>query len=114
MDRHEQPAVRLAASVVERPAAEIPLDDDAGEGAEVYTPPVDPVGNNREVIGGFQESSMESIEVERSEMALLIDEEMSRVVTDGLRKIGYTYVTLDLLGYRSGSMNEGFLKKKKA
>src|SRR5438128_2764108 len=54
------------------------------------------------------------IEVDRSEMDRLIDEEMSRVVTDGLRKIGYTYVTLDLLGYRSGSMNEGFFKKKKS
>ena len=54
------------------------------------------------------------IEVERSEMPRLLEEETSRAVTDGLRKIGYTYVTLDLLGYRSGSMNEGFFKKKKS
>ncbi len=54
------------------------------------------------------------IEVERAEMSRLIEEEMSRVVTDGLRKIGYTYVTIDLLGYRTGSMNEGFFKKRKA
>jgi len=53
------------------------------------------------------------IEVERVEMPRLIEEEMSRRVTDGLRKIGYAYVTIDLLGYRSGSMNEGFFKKKK-
>ena len=53
------------------------------------------------------------IEVERSEIARLVEEEMSRTVTDGLRKIGYTYVTVDLLGFRSGSMNEGFFKKKK-
>jgi uncharacterized protein len=53
------------------------------------------------------------IEVERSEIPRLIEEEMSRTVTDGLRKIGYTYVTVDLLGYRTGSMNEGFFKKKK-
>jgi pyridinium-3,5-biscarboxylic acid mononucleotide sulfurtransferase len=46
-------------------------------------------------------------------MARLLDEEVSRAVTDGLRKIGYTYVTLDLLGFRSGSMNEGFFKKKR-
>jgi len=52
------------------------------------------------------------IEVERSEMSRLLEEETGRAVTDGLRKIGYTYVTLDLLGYRSGSMNEGFFKKK--
>jgi len=54
------------------------------------------------------------IEVERSFMARLLEEEVSRAVTDGLREIGYTYVTLDLLGYRSGSMNEGFFKKKKS
>jgi pyridinium-3,5-biscarboxylic acid mononucleotide sulfurtransferase len=53
------------------------------------------------------------IEVERSEIPRLIEEEMSRTVTDGLRKIGYSYVTVDLLGYRTGSMNEGFFKKKK-
>lgn len=53
------------------------------------------------------------IEVERSEISRLVEEEMSRTVTDGLRKIGYAYVTVDLLGFRSGSMNEGFFKKKK-
>lgn len=51
------------------------------------------------------------IEVDRSEMARLLDEEISRTVTDGLRKLGYTYVTLDLFGFRSGSMNEVFLKR---
>lgn len=54
------------------------------------------------------------IEVERSEIARLMEEEMSRAVTEGLRKIGYTYVTVDLMGYRTGSMNEGFFKKKNA
>jgi uncharacterized protein len=52
------------------------------------------------------------IEVERSELPRLVEEEMSRQVTDGLRKIGYTYVTVDLIGYRTGSMNEGFFRKK--
>ena len=54
------------------------------------------------------------IEVERPEMFRLLEEETNRTVTDGLRKIGYVYVTLDLMGFRSGSMNEGFYKKKKA
>jgi len=53
------------------------------------------------------------IEVERSEIARLLAEDMSRMVTDGLRQIGYTYVTVDLMGYRTGSMNESFFKKKK-
>ncbi|GHO65034.1 adenine nucleotide alpha hydrolase [Ktedonobacter sp. SOSP1-52] len=54
------------------------------------------------------------IEVERSEIPRLVEEEMSRKVTDALRKIGYSYVTVDLLGYRTGSMNESFFKKKNA
>jgi len=39
---------------------------DISEGDTVYVPPIDPVGTNDEVIGGFQESSMQSVEVERS------------------------------------------------
>ncbi|GHO42673.1 ATP-dependent sacrificial sulfur transferase LarE [Ktedonospora formicarum] len=54
------------------------------------------------------------IEVERSEIPRLVEEQMSRNVTDALRKIGYAYVTVDLLGYRTGSLNESFFKKKKA
>src|SRR5947209_4008718 len=54
------------------------------------------------------------IEVERTELPHLLEDQISRVVTDGLRKIGYVYVTVDLLGYRTGSMNESFFKKKKA
>ncbi|MGH2497152.1 MAG: ATP-dependent sacrificial sulfur transferase LarE [Ktedonobacteraceae bacterium] len=53
------------------------------------------------------------IEVERSELPRLIDEEISQQVTRGLREIGYLYVTVDLQGYRTGSMNEGFFKKKR-
>lgn len=53
------------------------------------------------------------IEVERSELPRLVEDQMSRTVTEGLRKIGYLYITVDLQGFRSGSMNEGFFKKKK-
>jgi pyridinium-3,5-biscarboxylic acid mononucleotide sulfurtransferase len=54
------------------------------------------------------------IEVERSELPRLLEDHISQIVTDNLRKIGYMYVTVDLLGYRTGSMNESFYKKKKA
>ncbi len=53
------------------------------------------------------------IEVERAELPRLVEDQTSRVVTEGLRKIGYLYVTVDLQGFRSGSMNEGFFKKKR-
>ena len=52
------------------------------------------------------------IEVERSELPRLVDEEIGRRVTRALRDIGYLYVTVDLQGYRTGSMNEAFFKKK--
>ena len=52
------------------------------------------------------------IEVERSELPRLVEEEISRQVTRSLRDIGYLYVTVDLQGYRTGSMNEAFFKKK--
>lgn len=52
------------------------------------------------------------IEVERSELPRLVDEEISRQVTRALRDIGYLYITVDLQGYRTGSLNESFFKKK--
>lgn len=33
-------------------------------------------------------------------------------VVDGLKKLGYNYITLDLEGYRMGSMNETLRRKK--
>jgi len=45
------------------------------------------------------------IEVGAEEMALLFDEEGRLQVVEELRALGYRYVTLDLAGYRPGSMN---------
>ncbi len=45
------------------------------------------------------------IEVDPETMALLMDGKREKVV-EKLKSLGYTYVTLDLEGYRSGSMNE--------
>ncbi len=47
------------------------------------------------------------IEVETGDMPLFLAEETRRRVVEGLKSLGYTYVTLDLAGFRSGSMNEG-------
>src|SRR5258707_12568026 len=52
------------------------------------------------------------IEVERSELPRLIADEVSRIVTDGLPTIDYTYATVDLLGNRTGSMNETCIKRE--
>jgi uncharacterized protein len=33
-------------------------------------------------------------------------------IVENLKKIGYLYITLDLAGYRTGSMNEPILDKR--
>ncbi|HLE39877.1 MAG TPA: ATP-dependent sacrificial sulfur transferase LarE [Nitrospirota bacterium] len=47
------------------------------------------------------------IEVDRSEFGLLLADGLAKKVTASLKELGYTYVCLDLGGYRTGSMNEG-------
>ncbi len=46
------------------------------------------------------------IEVPCAEIARLLDADLRAHITARLRDIGYQYITLDLQGYRTGSMNE--------
>ena len=46
------------------------------------------------------------IEVDKADFAILLDDEARLRITKYFRSIGYAYVTLDLEGFRSGSMNE--------
>ena len=50
--------------------------------------------------------TMARIEVEPSEFQRLIGEDVRTQVTAALRSYGFSYVAMDLAGYRSGSMNE--------
>jgi uncharacterized protein len=52
------------------------------------------------------------IEVERNDFARMLEEGTNRQIVQGLKAIGYTYVTLDLQGYRTGSLNEPHIGKK--
>jgi uncharacterized protein len=45
------------------------------------------------------------IEVEAGDMDKLLRETNRLRVVNQLRGLGYTYITLDLAGYRTGSMN---------
>lgn len=47
------------------------------------------------------------IEVGASEIGRLLDPACRDHVTEGLRALGYTHVTVDLQGYRRGSLNAG-------
>lgn len=46
------------------------------------------------------------IEVPRDQFPRLLDPDVTERVVSGIRAAGYLYVTLDLQGFRSGSMNE--------
>lgn len=47
------------------------------------------------------------LEVERAEIARLLEPETREAVDRELRKLGFRFVTVDLKGFRSGSLNEG-------
>ncbi len=54
------------------------------------------------------------IEIERSEFKRLLDDEISGQIVAAFKRLGYTYVCLDLEGYRTGSMNEGMERVRNA
>jgi uncharacterized protein len=47
------------------------------------------------------------IEVARSELSRALEPQMADAITHELKAVGYRYVTIDLQGYRTGSLNEG-------
>lgn len=53
------------------------------------------------------------IELEPSEFGHFMEESVRLQVYQTLRKIGFSYVTLDILGYRTGSMNETLTNEEK-
>lgn len=46
------------------------------------------------------------IELLPKELKSILDEKLRKKIYDKLKGLGFTYVTLDLMGYRTGSMNE--------
>ncbi len=51
-------------------------------------------------------SSIVRLEVGSEEIQRLFGAELRSVIVKGLKKIGYSFVSLDLEGYRTGSMND--------
>ncbi|HEX7942575.1 MAG TPA: ATP-dependent sacrificial sulfur transferase LarE [Gemmatimonadaceae bacterium] len=51
------------------------------------------------------------IELGRAELTRALEPEMSATLVRELKAIGYRYVTIDLQGYRTGSLNEGLLRR---
>ena len=53
------------------------------------------------------------VEVPPGELARLVEPETRQALVDGLKSLGYRYVTLDLEGFRSGSLNPDHRRVKK-
>lgn len=53
------------------------------------------------------------IEIMPEEFPLLMREDIRKTVYDRLKEFGFSYVTMDLMGYRTGSMNETLDEKEK-
>ncbi|MDO4633880.1 MAG: ATP-dependent sacrificial sulfur transferase LarE [Eubacteriales bacterium] len=53
------------------------------------------------------------IEIMPEEFPLLMREDVRKTVYDRLKEFGFSYVTMDLMGYRTGSMNETLDEKEK-
>ena len=54
----------------------------------------------------FHDERTARIEVGQQEVKRLMDDDLREQVVRQLKDLGFTYVTLDLQGYRTGSMNE--------
>ena len=52
------------------------------------------------------------IEVEPSQITLMSQPNTRNKIIDRFKKLGYSYITLDLAGYRSGSMDVGLSKSQ--
>lgn len=46
------------------------------------------------------------IELLPEDISRMLDEKLRKEIVDKLKRYGFTYVSLDLEGYRTGSMNE--------
>jgi osmotically-inducible protein OsmY len=72
-------------------------DDEASDGDEVFVPPTDPVGTDREVIGGLSTTSMDDLSVERSSDGQLGDEGIRDAILRELREDAMTTdLTIDV------------------
>jgi len=54
----------------------------------------------------FHDERTARIEVSAAEIPRMLEEDVRAAVVGRLKELGFTYVTLDLQGYRTGSMNE--------
>lgn len=60
-----------------------------------------------------EDGKLARIEVPPEEFGRLADAEIRREISEELSSLGFTYVCMDLAGYRTGSLNEALKKEEK-
>lgn len=88
-------------------------------GTEITEERLDKVGKAEELLKGLglrqlrvrYHGEIARIEVPRKDFSLILDEPVRTRLIEGLKRLGFTYITLDLEGYRTGSMNEAMWKR---
>ncbi len=88
-------------------------------GATITREKLSRVGLAEEFLAGFGlrqlrvrvHGDIARIEVPKKDMHILLDEDISKEIVDRFKALGYTYITLDIQGYRMGSMNEPLQKR---
>ena len=68
--------------------------------------------NFRQIRVRIHGENIARIEVESHEIERLVREDIRDKIVNEFKKIGFTYITVDLQGYRTGSMNETIKDKK--
>ncbi|MBW3625486.1 MAG: ATP-dependent sacrificial sulfur transferase LarE [Armatimonadetes bacterium] len=104
---------RLGVPVWSKPATPC-LSSRIAYGIQVTPEALERVGNAERYLRslGFElfrvrhHDTIARIEIPRSEFPRLLEGDLIDGIVARLKEIGYTYVTLDLQGFRSGSMNE--------
>ena len=56
-------------------------------------------------------NNLARIEVKEEDLLFLLKEDLRKRIIPQFKKLGFVYITLDLQGYRTGSMNEGLREK---
>lgn len=91
-------------------------------GTRITEERLDKVGNGEDILRalGFRQFRVRyhgdtaRIEVDAGEIPMFLDESLRGRIVEGFKEIGFVYVTLDLQGYRTGSMNEAIGKGRGA
>ncbi len=89
-------------------------------GTEITPPRLEQVQKSEDFLRGLgfrqlrvrYHGEIARVEVEPSELGRFLDEKVRAQVVTFLKEAGFTYVTLDLQGYRTGAMNEGLAINK--